>query len=360
MIKIRQNKIYDCTIYFFILTSLIYLSCGNSGSSDDVDISITWTTKSPMRTPRMNLGLAVVNYRIYALGGYSGSVVSIVEEYDPVNDSWIRKSDMPTPKMNFVTAVINSKIYTIGGFSEYNGGRIKYSIANEEYTPATDQWTVKADLPLVDMGNNWMGNSYIGGASINGKIYVVIFNTYISDGTTATYSYDPIEDTWDTNLAPVPFSYTSFSVTPTNNKLFVIKNESDTCFYAEGSGTEFAAYDIFDDLWVLKNSMDTCRSFLSLCSNGNNIYAIGGVVRNGTTQSDLAIQNTVNTVEVYDTETGNWAEGSSAPTARHSQSSVVLDNKIYIIGGATEDVIGGSSLESVTPIALVEEGHITN
>jgi hypothetical protein len=35
--------------------------------------------------------------------------------HDPANDTWTTKTAMPTPRKNFAIAVLNDKIYTIGG-----------------------------------------------------------------------------------------------------------------------------------------------------------------------------------------------------------------------------------------------------
>ena len=47
-------------------------------------VSNSWATKSPMPTARWNFAAAVVNGKVYAIGGQSGlSVIAKVEEYNP-------------------------------------------------------------------------------------------------------------------------------------------------------------------------------------------------------------------------------------------------------------------------------------
>jgi hypothetical protein len=50
-----------------------------------------------MPTPRIDFGAAGVDDKIYAIGGFLGTTLDIVEEYDPSNDSWTRKADIPIP-----------------------------------------------------------------------------------------------------------------------------------------------------------------------------------------------------------------------------------------------------------------------
>jgi len=53
----------------------------------------TWTSLAPMPTPRMDLGLAVVNNKIYAIGGQTGRGLSDIvldtnEMYNPATNTW--------------------------------------------------------------------------------------------------------------------------------------------------------------------------------------------------------------------------------------------------------------------------------
>jgi len=59
--------------------------------------------------------------------------------------TWTQKADMPTPRMTHTSAVVNGKIYVIGGVSSEPGWEGLSNV--EEYDPATDTWTRKADIP---------------------------------------------------------------------------------------------------------------------------------------------------------------------------------------------------------------------
>ena len=77
-----------------------------------------------MPTPRMGIHANAVDDRIYVIGGdqiIAGSVPSgLVEVYDPSTDTWTRKADMPTARGFFGTAVVDGKIYAIGGSPNMN------------------------------------------------------------------------------------------------------------------------------------------------------------------------------------------------------------------------------------------------
>jgi hypothetical protein len=91
---------------------------------------------------RALLGFAVVNGKIYAIGGNNQSngniqCVDTNEEYDPATETWEPKVSMPTPRMGMQANVVDGKIYVIGGNSS----------ANKVYNPATDSWTTKTAVP---------------------------------------------------------------------------------------------------------------------------------------------------------------------------------------------------------------------
>ena len=73
--------------------------------------------KADMPTPRWGLSIAVVNGKIFAVGGTQNGRDGLgnVEVYDPVTDTWTRAPDMPTAKGNLATSAVDSKVYAIGG-----------------------------------------------------------------------------------------------------------------------------------------------------------------------------------------------------------------------------------------------------
>jgi N-acetylneuraminic acid mutarotase len=181
---------------------------------------LSWVSRAPMRIPRLDFGVGAVGGRIYAIGGYSGSTLASVEEYDPLTNTWRNRAPMPTPRARLVVAVVGDQIYAIGGVQVQGPNFGAFSFANELYDPSTDTWEQRAPLPMDPPFNQSFANAAIGGAAVGDRIYVVVFNTQ-TESLTATYEYDPALDTWDTERSPVPFSYTRFAATSTAGKLFV-------------------------------------------------------------------------------------------------------------------------------------------
>jgi N-acetylneuraminic acid mutarotase len=72
--------------------------------------------------------------RIYVLGGfyaYSDRPANFNQVYDPESDTWTTGTPMPTPRGSPGVAVVNDELYAIGG---YDGDT--HLAVNEKYTPA--------------------------------------------------------------------------------------------------------------------------------------------------------------------------------------------------------------------------------
>ena len=91
-----------------------------------------------MPTPRAGFSTGVVDGKIYAIGGTLDSDLvglSGVEEYNPATDTWTKKADMPTPRSSFSTSVVDRRVYVIGGIPGKKSGGLS---TVEVYNPAAD------------------------------------------------------------------------------------------------------------------------------------------------------------------------------------------------------------------------------
>ncbi len=153
-----------------------------------------WDTKSPMPTARCGLTASVVNGTIYVIGGAVGSSTysPVNEKYDPTADTtggtpWTTKVSMPTARQSPCAGLIDGKIYVIGG---WNGSNLS---VNEEYDPTADTtggtpWTTKAQMPTA---------RYRPAAGVvNGKIYAIGGNA----NYTECEEYNPLESVHDIGI----------------------------------------------------------------------------------------------------------------------------------------------------------------
>ena len=124
----------------------------------------TWVKKPDMPTLRTPFATAVVDGKIYLIGGtrievnkngvFTGkAIIGLVEVYDPLTSRWEKRADMPTTRSVSNAVVVDSKIYVLGGQARFDGdlaGRFVTRI--EEYNPKTDQWHRLPDMPMFKFG----------------------------------------------------------------------------------------------------------------------------------------------------------------------------------------------------------------
>jgi N-acetylneuraminic acid mutarotase len=152
-----------------------------------------WNERAPMPTARGALSVTVYDGKLYAIGGYEGKANSAaVEVYDPVRNSWTGRAPLPTPRDHLATSAAAGKIYAVGG--RLKGDYHRNLSTTEVYEPASDTWSRAADLPTARSG--------ITAAEAGGRIYV--FGGEGPDGTfNANEAYDPARDAWQT-MTPMP------------------------------------------------------------------------------------------------------------------------------------------------------------
>ena len=189
-----------------------------------------WTQKADMLASGSGLSTCVVNGKIYVIGmaeiqpvGGAGRART-AEEYNPDNDTWTQKADMPTPVNNSFVAVIDGKIYVVGGSMNWAGGGAGQAGNTQtvmQYDPTTDTWTQKADIPKQQ------NNSSI--AAVGGKIYVIGGSEDRAAGggvgqmgnIQTVEQYDPATDTW-TQKTDMPTQRSNPFVAVANGKIYVI------------------------------------------------------------------------------------------------------------------------------------------
>ena len=277
-----------------------------------------WVSKAPMNEKRAYLGVAVVNGKIYAIGGDDGgytkrlsdggtattrtyNVVNTNEEYDPANDTWTFKSPMPTSRAGFATTVYQNKIYCIGGWTT---GFLNTTV-NEAYYPTTDSWETKA--PLLTPSALLTGNV------VNGQIYVLPVGS-----TGPVEVYNPKTDSWISKTTP-PYQVTGFATAVIGEKIYF---EASIVNMTVNISIEI--YDIVRDSWEVVST-----SLFSSYHLGN-----GGITSG--IWAPLRMYFFVNdATNVYDPANDQWIVGASMSTPRYCVGVAVVNDTFYIIGGRT-------------------------
>jgi N-acetylneuraminic acid mutarotase len=270
----------------------------------------TWVSKAQMHQARYGLGVAVVNGKIYAIGGYAeNGVVGTNEEYDPATDTWTYKTSMPTPMAEFATAVYQNKIYCI-----------RESV-NQVYDPATDTWTTQSPMPTAQ----WVVHANLAG----GKICTIGG----APNKTLNQVYDPATDTW-TAKASMPIDAGGPSAV-FDNKIYVIGG-----FFDELTGNFKTVTQIYDpetDEWSQCKPPPTFVVYgFAEATSGmmapKRIYVFGWPYGDSAGMPDDPFY----TNQVYDPEGNSWVAGAGIPTSRCMFGAAVVNDLLYVIGGFTE------------------------
>jgi N-acetylneuraminic acid mutarotase len=152
-----------------------------------------WAERASMPTPRGALSVTEHDGKLYAIGGYDREANNAaVEVYDPERNTWAERASLPTPRDHLATATVSGKVYAIGG--RLNGDYGRNLSVMEVYDPATDRWSQAADLPTARSG--------ITASEVGGRGYV-----FGGEGKEGTFreneTYDPARDAWQA-MAPMP------------------------------------------------------------------------------------------------------------------------------------------------------------
>jgi hypothetical protein len=317
---------------FYLLLAIIIASMFQFA----LGVESSWSEKAPMQVSRGRLGVAVVEGKIYAIGGDNGAIlgggsdyiaagtgaiVNTNEEYDPSKDSWTFKEPMPTARDHFGIAVYKDRIYCFGGQMRNSSGVYACDIT-EVYDPATDTWQRKADMPFS--GRFLMANA------LGNKIYVV----GAVDCSNINLQYDPSTDSWSIKTPPNGLLYCG-SV-KIGEKLYFLSQENSTSPYVF-----FKSYDVASDRWTddplrfLNSTADRSSGSIGTIPGSQNIYFFN-----------------VNSTYVYNFQNSSWSMCPSIPTSRGFAGIAVLDNTIFLIGGENlpTDYFGGL----MSPIASNE------
>ena len=318
-----MNKSFALTIVLiFLVTSCITMA---TPVSADTVTENSWVSKAPMHVARSALGVVALNGKIYAIGGSTSTrypldaFVGTNEEYSLATNSWTIKASMPTPRAYFAIVAYQNKIYCMGGavgmgivdersqFTHYIASNV-----NEVYDTVRGTWVTRAPMPDDGME--------ISAHEINGKIYVI--------GVAFTYVYDPASDSW-TNKTRMPSPYPGSSPVSVvvGNKIIVTGKYSTGLDWNSEQKTWI--YDTETDSWSQGRS-------------GPTVVGLGGVGATVGVEAPqrvyvlgLAVEQypppSVN--QVYDPKTDTWATATAMPTNRSDFSVVVVNDLLYAIGG---------------------------
>ena len=291
--------------------------------------SISWTTAAANPLRRGEAAGAMVNGKLYVIGGYDGTVepgtrnhwiaVPRGDAYDPATNRWTRIADMPDPVSHTTPVVVGNVIWFVGGYDGNHPGPSTTMVW--KYDTAANRWSRGPDLPAprggggaaligntiyyatgmeatrtenrndvwaLDVDNQqagWVrrasiptGRNHTGVVAMNGKLYVVggqLYQEEATIGLDAFEEYDPATDTWTARRRiPVLRSHLTSSVFVYRGRVCIAGGDPNH----DHPQREVFAWDPATDTWSIMGYLPAPRGMVvaGVLPDGRIIAATGG------------------------------------------------------------------------------------
>ncbi|MCG7858049.1 T9SS type A sorting domain-containing protein [Flavihumibacter sediminis] len=329
-----NNEIFDGTIWVadFIANNIFIFE-----PAENLD---TWqpvvSADASVPVARHECAFTEVSDKFYLIGGRGSRPVNV---YDPQTSTWTTAAPLPgNIEINHFQAVAyQKKIYIIGAFT--GGFPTETPVADiYVFDSETNSWSV---LQNAIPANRRRGST--GAVVYNDKIYIVggITNGHTNGWVNWLDVFDPATLQW-TSLPDAPHARDHFQAAVTNGKIFAAGGRR-TNFDGTLFGNTEPTVDVFDiatNTWSTlpaSANLPTPRAGTSTVVLDNRVWVIGGE-----SQQSLAHNET----EVLDPITNTWEQKENLITGRHGTQALVYNASIYIASGNGSQG-GGNELTSM-------------
>lgn len=256
-----------------------------------------------MGTARSEMPAAVLEDRIYVLGGLGDGVSSVVERYDPMTDRWDEVAPLPEARHHLMAVASGDRLYAMGGFDATGFNPVNTA---HVYHPDRDEWARIADLPMpVGAG---------AAAALEGMVFVVGG----VPGGSVLLRYDPEADDW-TELASLTRPREHLAAAALQARLYVLGGR-----WGEEMLSTVEVFDPVTGSWSEGPSMMEARSGFGAGAVNGMLVVAGGEVFGPT--------RTLDGVEVLADDA--WSEADPLPVPLHGVPLAVVDGTVYVLGGS--------------------------
>jgi N-acetylneuraminic acid mutarotase len=223
---------------------------------------------------------------------------------------WFKGNPTPTLRTDLAAINLAEMIYIIGGYDAAGEGMDSVEV----YNATNNSWSTDvAPLPVP--------LNHPSTATYNGKIYVAGGYYYGEfDPSDQLFIYDPMTNSWSEG-SPMPTARGSPNAHFVNGMLYVIGGEANGEVLSINE-----AYDPTTDEWVSAAPMPTARQHAASSVVNGSIYVFGGRVTNSLDNTDV--------VEKYDPAINRWTTDlAPMPSKRSGSAATTLNDFVYVFGG---------------------------
>lgn len=298
-----------------VIGSKIYFVGGYKAPSvlsNDVDVydteTNTWSQLPPMPNARRGSAVALVNNKIYAIGGQTAAV----DSYDLSTGEWTTETPLPAIRHSAISITVGTKIYVFGGYTT------AYQKDVLMYDTEALSWTTKTAMPS-NLNHNFAGyQDSVVIPSFDDPSKFLLSNS-------PNLIFDPVTETVTTgalvfNKFPTNGQTLAYWSEGSDVKLMTIVGPSTkipTIFKLDRTGNGIVQND-----YLLKQAPQYARI-------GDILYVLGGITNTGHIPEAHTKVYSINVI------TGEKKILASYPLALHSVAFCADDNGkyIYAIGG---------------------------
>jgi hypothetical protein len=272
--------------------------------------AVGWTFLAPLPSGRGETAAAVVDGRLYVIGGLTGlggEATAEVAIYDPGTNAWEAAAPLPAARDHAAAAGLDGIVYVSGGGS---GGTRQATLWALD--SLTGVWQELPPMPETRFGHRMV--------AVGSRVYVV-------GGvgpTSEVLIYDPATDTWTTG-APMPEQQRNHvAAVAIEQEIWVIGGRS-----SGGNHNRVDIYDTETDSWRAGPPLPEPTSGATEAAIDGVIFVSGGEDPSG---SGGVIDRHWQ-LDTQDLAAG-WLPLSPPPLAVHGAHGAALDGRFLIVGGA--------------------------
>jgi hypothetical protein len=251
----------------------------------------SWTTRAPLPKPLNHINAAVVNGKIYVLGGLAENVtaegrawraVGDAWMYDPRTDAWTSLPSLPAgeERGSAAVGVYDNKTYLAGGLLDLElfGSAKQSSVAVfSVFDTVTRRWLrVPSTAKFLPEGRDHLGSAVVGskmyclGGRIDGQENV--------RDTVFVLDLRKLSKGWQVSSARVPTARGGVAAGVVGSKVYVMGGEGNKTA-ASGVFNQVEAYDTVNDTWEDLGKMRLPRHGTYAVGVGEGVYVPGGGVQ---------------------------------------------------------------------------------
>ena len=160
---------------------------------------------------------------------------ALAPETPAVEVAWSPIAPMLKPRHAGATAVVDGKVYTLGGI-ETGGSITVYGVSYpattgarvEAYDPKTNRWTEKAPLPYpIDLSTRRAeGRQWLAAAAYKGRIYTFGGANLNGEVRDTIDVYDVAKDAWTAGVARLPTPCVGMSAVTFGDRIYLFGGSS--------------------------------------------------------------------------------------------------------------------------------------